>query len=197
MPLEIRYQDGLSPFLNTVISEKPQWVGSALKSAGYWSQKQIKAGIRSGAPGGVPYSPLIPAWARRKIDAALGHDARRTYNPLGKLRNAVGYDKTRASEGVVTVGWLSQSAVMIGTKQEMGFFNQVSDHMRRAFAAAGFPIADNRDQIQIVARPTYGPMQPIIQAGAPKQVELKLINYLQGASKRSAAKSDRVYKVYT
>lgn len=197
MALEVRFQDDLSPFLNRIIDEKPQWIGSALKSAGYWSQQQIKRGIKSGAPAGQQYTPLIPAWARRKIDEALGHDPRRNYNVLGKLANAVGYDKTRASEGIVTVGWLSQSAVVIGTKQEDGFFNTVTEHMRRAFAIAGFPIPEGQTTIQVAARPTYSPMRPVIQAGAPQQVEIKLINYLQGASDRSAASSNRVYKVYT
>jgi hypothetical protein len=197
MALEVQFQNNLSPFLNQVIAEKPQWIGSALKSAGYWSQQQIKQGIKSGAPGGVAYTPLIPTWMRRKLEAALEHEVRRSYNPMGKLANAVGYDKTRANEGIVTVGWLSSSAVMIGTKQEQGFFNQVTEHMRRAFSMAGFPIPAGQTTIQIAARPTYAPMRPVIQVGAPQQVEIKLINYLQGASNRSAASSSRVYKVYT
>jgi len=116
---------------------------------------------------------------------------------MGKLANAVGYDKARASDGIVTVGWLSASAVDIGTKQEDGFFNTVTQSMRKAFAAAGIPLAETRDVIQVIARPTYKPMQPIIQVGAPKKVEEKLISYLNGASNRSAASSNRVYQVYT
>jgi len=197
MPIEIRYQDELTPFLNRVIEEKPQWIGSALKSAGYWAQQEIKKGIRSGSPGGSQYSPLIPVWIRKALDAAMNHEIKRNYKPMGKLANAVGYDKARASDGIVTVGWLSASAVDIGTKQEDGFFNTVTQSMRKAFAAAGIPLAETRDVIQVIARPTYKPMQPIIQVGAPKKVEEKLISYLNGASNRSAASSNRVYQVYT
>jgi hypothetical protein len=196
MQLELRVQDGATPFLDRVLAEKPQWFGSALKSAGYWAQQEIKKGIRSGAPGGLPYQELIPSWIRRKIDQALGHDTRQNYTPLGKLVNAIGYDKGRVSEGVVTVGWLSTSAVAIGTEQEEGFFNYVSEHMSQAFAAAGYP-KEVGAMIEVAARPTYKPMRPIIQTGAPKRVEMKLIQYMQGMSERSAASSNRRYRVYT
>jgi len=196
MRLEIQYDDPLTPFLQRVISEKPQWIASALKSAGFWSQKQIKAGIKSGAPGGRPYTTLMPAHMRRRLEMAFGNDARRSYKPMGKLANAVGYDKTKANQGIVTVGWLSQSAVRIGTKQEKGFFTQVTDKLRGAFMLAGIYFPQNKTQIAVPARQTYEPMKPVIARGAPKQVELKLINYLQGATKRSQATSKRVYRVY-
>lgn len=195
--IQIKFEDNLTPFLKRIIAEKPQWMGSALKSAGYWSQQQIKKGIKSGAPGGAIYAPLMPVWIRRKIEIELHGTAAKNYNPMGKLANAVGYDKTKANDGIVTVGWLSKSAVLIGTKQELGFFNTVTQRMREAFAAAGHPISEDKKVIQVIARPTYKPMQPILQVGAPKKVEEKIIAYINGASRRSAASSDRVYKVYT
>ena len=195
--MEIQIEDGATPFLDKVIAEKPKWLGSALKSAGFWAQKEIKAGIRSGAPGGHAYEPLMPIYLRKKLEAALHGSNRSNYKAMGKLVNAVGYDKSRADSGVVTVGWLSQSAVIVGSKQELGFFNRVTEHMRRAFSAAGMPLPASQDKIQVIARPTYGPMQKVLQVGAPEKVRKKLEAYLTGAQQRTAASSSRVYKVYT
>ena len=129
----------------------------------------------------------------------MGHDTSgKSYTkPLGKLGNAVGYDKSQASTGLVTVGWLSQTAVNYGTKQEKGFFTNVSEVMRGAFMMAGIYFPQSKTQIAVPARQTYEPMRPIIAAGAPRQAEIKLINYLKGATERSQASSNRVYRVYT
>jgi len=197
MILQVEYEDGLAPYLRLIIDREPKWLGSAMKSAGYWSQKEIKKGIRSRAPGGKAYRQLMPDYIRQAIDRAMGHASRDKYIPLGKLINAVGYDKTRVSEGVVTVGWLSASAVMIGTKQEKGFFNIVSERMRHAFARAGYPIPPGRSQIPVVARPTYEPMQKVIASGAPAVIEQRLLEYLTGSTSRSTARSARTYRVYS
>lgn len=196
MEITMQVSDSVSPLMQRIIREKPKWLGSSLKSAGYWSQKQIKAGIRSGAPGGVPYARLMPVWMRRRLEAAWGHQPRNSYKPMGKLVNAVGYDKTRADSGIVTVGWLSQSAVTVGTKQEKGFFTKVTDAMRGAFIMAGIYLPQTKTEIAVPARQTYGPMRPIVQRGAVQQVESKLQQYLKGTVERSTAKSDRVYRVY-
>lgn len=196
MNLEVQFEDGLTPLMRRIIAEKPQWFGSSLKSAGYWSSQQLKAAIRSGAPGGKAYRHLMPAWMRRRLDAALGNEVRARYKALERMIRAVGYDKTRANVGVVVVGWLSASAVRIGTKQEKGFFTQVSEHMRKAFEIAEIPLAPGKNVISVPARETYGPMRPIIRKGAPAVVEKRIAGYLSGVTTRSAATTNRVYRVY-
>lgn len=196
MHLKIQYEDQATPFLQRVIAEKPKWLGSALKAAGFWAHKEIKAGIKSGAPGGKQYARLMPAYMRRKLENAFGNSTRSTYRPLEKMAQAVGYDKSKANAGEVTVGWLSRSAVRVGTKQEKGFFTTVTERLRNVFHMAGIKLLAGKTQIAVTARPTYGPMKPVVEKGAPRQVELKLINYMQGANERSRAKSTRVYRVY-
>lgn len=193
---KIQYSDGVTPLMQQIIDDKPKWFQSALKSTGYWAQKEIKAGIRSGAPGGQKYARLMPAFLRRRLEEAFGHDTRRNYKPLGKLVNAVGYDKTKVDRGVVIVGWLSMAAVYIGSKLEKGFFTLVTERLRMIYNMAGIKMLGSTTQITVVARPTYEPMRPIIQAGAPKQMELKMGGYLQGVQERSAARSKRAYIVY-
>lgn len=196
MDFEVRFDDAVSPMLQEVIAEKPQWLASAMKSAGFWAQKEIKEGIRSGAPGGSKYADLIPDWLRSALDKELGNHGRPPYLHMGKLVNAVGYDSSRATEGVVTVGWLSKSAVYIGSKQELGFITPLTELMRKAFAAAGAPQPASKTFLEIPARPTYGPMQGLVRIGAPKRIEERLIQYMNGAVERSSKSSKRRYRVY-
>lgn len=197
MYAELHFDDAASPLIRRIIAEKPQWFASSLKSAGYWASQEIKKGIRSGAPGGHQYARLMPSRMRRRLDEALGNEARRSYKALERMVRAVGYDKTRANEGVVTIGWLSASAVRIGTKQEKGFFTMISEHMRSAFAMARIPLSQGKTTITVVARPTYGPMKPVIDRGAPREIDKKLASYLKGNAGRSSAKDpNRIYRVY-
>lgn len=196
MYFELEVDDAASPFLQKFIEEKPRWLSSALKSAGYWAQKEIKTGILSGAPGGQPYARMMPVWMRRKLEKALGHQVRRSYTPMGKLVKAVGYDKTYASTGLVTVGWLSSNAVNYGEKQEKGFFTKVNDRMRGAFIIAGIYFPQSKTTIAVPARPTYGPMKPVIQRGATKRVEEKIQSYLKGNMERSRPTTRAKYMVH-
>ena len=139
----------------------------------------------------------MPAQLRGKLEAVLGGPQKRRYLPLGKLRQAVGYDKSRASEGLVKVGWLSASAVGIGTKQEKGFATPVTEKLRAAFNAAGIKMGAGVHQIMVPALQTYQPMKPVIEKGAPEKVQARIMQYLNGVAERSAASSRRVYRVYS
>ena len=199
--VEIRTENLVPPFLRKVLDEKPQWMASALKSAGWWSKKELEAGIKSGAPAGQTYAIGMSAARRREIDDVMysvdsKRKPKRSYVKLGKLRQAVKYDKTRAREGVVKVGWTSRSSVRIGSWHENGLFQAITDKMRRMLFAAGIGIRKGQTSIALPKRATYKPMLPRIQAGAAKQAELKIISYMQGNTERSAAASRRVYRVY-
>lgn len=196
MEIKIEYEDNATPFLQMVLRENPQWMSSALKSTGYWAQKEIKAGIRSGTPGGRKYADLTPLWMRRKLDKAFSHRVKRNYKPLGQLVQAVEYDGKKASKGLVTVGWFSRSAVHLGSKHEKGFFTEINEKMRQTFKISGIKLPEEKRQISVIARPTFKPMKPIIDLGAPAHFQNKLIDYLQGASERSKAASRRRYGAY-
>ncbi len=201
MYFELQFDDGLTPLIRQMISEKPQWFASSLKSAGFWASQEIKKGIRSGAPGGKAYPAGMSVMRRRDIDDVMySHDSNRApktrYPTLGKLRTAVGYDKRRANEGIVTVGWLSRSAVRIGTWQEKGFFQIVSERMRRMFFGSLVGMKKGTNAIQLPARATYAPMRPIIKKGAPVRVEQRLSEYLAGSTERSHSRRQRIYRVY-
>ncbi len=197
MNFEIRFDDAVSPMLQEIIAEKPQWLGSAMKSAGWWAQRKIKEGISSGAPGVSKYAELIPNWLRSALDKSLGNPSKAYYEHMGKLVNAVGYDASQAAKGIIVVGWLSASAVYVGSKQKLGFITPLTDKMRLAFAAAGVTQSPSKTNIEVPARPTYGPMRNVISIGAPKKVEERLIQYMNGVTERSAKGSKRRYRVYT
>lgn len=111
--MKISIDDQASPWLKWAMKEFPNWRRKAMKSLGWYVSKKIKEGIRSGSPGGQQYERFMPAARRRKI-----RQEKKTYYPyFGKLVRAIGY-QYNPSEGSVVVGWLSQSAVKLGSKHE-------------------------------------------------------------------------------
>ena len=196
MQLQITYEDMATPYLKQLVANNPKWIASALKSAAWKSQKVIKSGIQSGAPGGQTYAPMMPDKMRRALDLALGNTGKTRYSPMGRLQRAVGYDSSRVNQGVVTVGWLSHSAVYLGSKQQEGFPTEVTDKLRKAFAAAGIKLSADKHQLQTASRKTYAPVLPDVSAVAAQAMQDKLLSYIMGNTQRSAASSGRTYKVY-
>ena len=196
MELKITYDDMSTPFLKQLVANNPKWIASALKSAAWQTQKTIKSGIKSGAPGGQEYAPMMPAKMRRALEEVLGGDGKTRYPPMGRLQQAVGYDKSQANEGIVTVGWLSHSSVYLGSKQQQGYETEVTDRIRRAFAAAGIKLKAGKTALHTASRPTFDPMMPIVAPVAAQAMQDKLLSYINGNTSRSSAASNRVYHVY-
>ncbi len=197
MNIVVEYNDFASPFMATVISNNPKWMASALKSAGWRVSREIKKGMRSRAPGGHPYAPPhLPNRLRSALESIVGGKVKRYYRPMGNLINAIGYDKTRAGAGVVTVGWLSRSAVYLGRKQQEGFQTPVTDKVRRTFAAAGIKLSVGKTNLEAPSRPTFSPMESMLEGIARDQFETKMLSYVSGNSGRGTSSSARIYRVY-
>ena len=65
----ITITDTATPYLNFIAETKPDWMRKALKSTGWMMQKEIKQGIRSGAPGGR----ILTSWRRRDVLRSSQH----------------------------------------------------------------------------------------------------------------------------
>lgn len=182
MPVRVEITDSASPWLEWAAKEFPKFAASALKSTGWMMQKEIKKGITSRAPGGRPYPASIPAGKRKLFDKAFGKEPKARYNPMGRLRQAIGYqfDKRRQE---VTVGWLSISAVRLGKRLEEGFSIPVSERMRTALAAVG--IATSSKHFTVLPRPTIGPMYDVLESQIYPYMEGKIWEYVQGNRARS------------
>lgn len=172
---EIKIIDNATPWLRNMAENAPVWERKALKSAGWMMQKEIKAGMKSGAPGGQRYADTMPADKRRKLEKALGNIGKRNYPIMGKLVKAIGY-KYR-SDQTLHVGWLSASAANIGGKLEKGFSRNVSDKMRHAFGAAGMPLKRGKDKVIIPARPTMNPLRSALEPKIFPYIEQKFLEY--------------------
>lgn len=197
MDIRIEYEDMATPFMKQLVENNPKWIASALKSAAYHSQKAIKEGIRSEAPGGQTYAPhVLDDWHRAKLERALTGWNEKKYPIMGKLRQAVGYDKSQAGAGVVTVGWLSQSAARLGGKQQEGYETPMTERMRKAFFAAGMHPSKNKLMLDTRSRQTMAPMVPRVHEIASATMQQKILSYLNGNGARSAASSGRVYRVF-
>jgi hypothetical protein len=203
MQFELHLDDDISASVDWIIANKPKWFGSSLQSTGWWAQKQIKAGIVSAAPAGRPYVSGMKPSRRREIEDGMASrnpsrekNVKSRFYKLGELRKAVGYDANKVNEGVVKVGWLSRSAVRLGTWQEKGMFQPVTEKMRRMFFAAGIGLRKDHNSIAVPVRSTYEVLYPKIQSGAPAYMKEKMMGYLSGNSERSALRRRRKYRVY-
>jgi len=176
----IKIIDLATPFMKFLARSFPRYFDRALKSAGWWLQKEIKAGIRSGAPGGVPYATYSGLMSRRRSG--------RLYRgfpkvPMGRLSRAVGYQFLPNKREVV-VGWLSKSAVRLGTKHEEGFQREVTPKMRKYFESYGFPIGASKTHITLPRRRTYGPIYREKGPEVPKYIEGKIWQYIKEAKEK-------------
>lgn len=192
MKLEIGVEtvDYATPFLKQMAKENQDRIRKALKSAGWWAQREIKKGIRSGAPGGQPYAAFMPPKLRRRLEKAGGNNFWKSKPPLGKLANAVGYEYKNNS---VVIGWLSLSAVYLGTKVEKGYTKEITEKMRRFFFKANVPLS-NKPIMVIPARPTYGIMRTVLAPQTAGYIEDKLLSYLAKGNP-NPVKKNRKYVV--
>ncbi|WP_444314083.1 hypothetical protein [Megamonas funiformis] len=172
----------------------PVFYKRALKSLGWYSQQEIKKGIRSGAPGGKKYKDLIKPSKRRQIDKAFRKKTKSRYLPMGRLRNAVGYDTKEVNRGIVTVGWLSRTAVRIGSIMENGIYYYVTPKMRKALLRGR--IYTNKKIIEIPARPTFGPMTVVLEPKLVNYLNGKVEQFIQNPNLRGTKSSNRRYRVY-
>lgn len=143
--------DNAGPWLQWVLDTHSEWQRKAIKSTSWFAQQEIKKGIRSGAPGGRKYAERISAAKRNRLDGSRkGRKA-----VLGKLVNAVGY-QVKGQEA--KIGWLSASAVRLGTWLEKGVSQRTTARMRLLYFAAGIGMRSDTDSITVPARPTFDPM---------------------------------------
>lgn len=195
----VRILDTATPWLADIAKNNSDYCRWALKSTGWMVQREIKKGIRSEAPGGRTYVGGMVAKRRRAIDELLGRKSFRTYKPLGKLLQAVGYDKRdigKDGSGRVIIGWLSDSAQWLGEMQEEGVSLAITPKMRRMFWAAGIPLAQATNEVKIPARPTYDPMYQVLEPVIPKYFEQKIYEYWTGQGTRSDPKRPKTtYRV--
>lgn len=192
----ITITDTATPYLEFIAKTKPDWTRKAMKSVGWMMQKEIKAGIKSGSPGGHKYANFMPPTMRAQFEAAFGAKVRRAYlgyTPLGKMFRAVGYQYDARSQSV-KVGWLSSSAKRLGEQIERGYTKQITEPMRRTLFAGGFQLAKGKTSFRIKPRKTFGPMKTSLQPKLVPYLEAKIGEYALGKSTQFAS-SRRAYKV--
>lgn len=194
MAFEIAVFDDVTGYLQGLAKNFPVFWQRSLKSLGWMMQKEIKAGIQSGAPGGQSYDKKMPVAKRQLLDTIFRNQVQQRYPLFGKLRTAVGYDKSKVNQGYVTVGWLSRSAVYFGSKMEKGDFYFVSRKMRAAFRIGGLKI--KKDEIVIPKRETFGPMRRVLAPKVAPYLTDKMAAFINDPKLRGEASSRRRYRVY-
>lgn len=220
----ITITDTATPYLEFIAKTKPDWTRKAMKSVGWMMQKEIKAGIKSGSPGGHKYANFMPPTMRAQFEAAFGAKVRRAYQDGGKAHRegwglksraqliaggvketTVGYTplgkmfravgyQYDARSQSVKVGWLSSSAKRLGEQIERGYTKQITEPMRRTLFAGGFQLAKGKTSFRIKPRKTFGPMRTALQPKLVPYLESKIGEYALGKNTQFAS-SRRAYKV--
>ena len=183
--LVIDVTDEIQPLLERMAGNSRKNISAAAKSLGWFMQKEIKKGVRSGSPGGATFQERRPYGVR----AALGNAARTWY---GRMRNAIGY---QYYDGILRIGWTSKTASMYGKKQEFGNVTKVTDEIRRKFARAGYPLRKDTTEIILPERPVFDPMAGELYPQVAPYVQQKINEYASGDVAFSK-KARRKYKVY-
>ena len=171
--------DNISPEIKWIIENKPDWTRKALKSTAWYVQQEVRAGIKSGAPGGVKYADLMNPDRRIQLESArTGGKKNRGRNAILKnLYGAVGYKYDSSQK--VTIGWLKDWSILVGGWMEEGKTETVSSKMRRLFLAAGIGIKPETTTLRVPARPTWGPMFQFLRDKIPVYFEKKFVEYLK------------------
>jgi hypothetical protein len=190
----VEMEDGATPMLALMISSMPDYAKRALRHSAYETQKAIKEGIKSKAPGGQKYAALMPARKRRALESVFDGNVKRSYSIFGKLRQAIGFEPLPG--GGYEIGWLSPSAAKIGRILENGMKRNLSEDSRRGFWAAGVGVG-SKHYVEIPARPTIGPLFKVMKPKYPGMIEERITGYLQGAQHETRKKRNRKYKVYS
>lgn len=220
----ITITDSATPYLNFIADTKPDWVRKALKSTGWMMQKEIKAGIRSGAPGGRKYPEFMAPTRRAAFESAFGAKVRKVYQAGGtaerkgwgsRSRSAlieagvsartIGYSplgklvnavgyQYDKGRQTVRVGWLSNSAKRLGKQIESGYEKQITEPMRRKLFAAGIPLPKGKSVFKVPARHTFGPMRNALQPKLVPYIESKIGDYAINGAGSQAA-ARRKYRV--
>ena len=183
-----------SPFFDWLATDDT-WKRRAMKSLGFMMQKEIKAGIKSGAPGGKKYKKLMPDNYRTVLDIGVrGIGQEQQHDFMGNIAKAVGY---QYKDDILNVGWLSPSAVRFGSIQELGDIKIVTQKMRDYFFMVGVPLSPSTTVLHIPARPTYEPMKKVLEPKMSPYLEQKILEYMSGNMETTKeSKRRRKYVVY-
>lgn len=188
--MQVIIAENMLPWLQYAADKNADWKRKAIKSTANYARDLIKQGIKSEAPGGSRYAPIMnldksrDLMGARNVGAVHGaqtkrgkrHAARRTRTILGKLGNWIRY--AYADDGSVTVGWLKDWAVIMGTRAELGYTEGVSGKMRGLYGGAAEGLKKTTTEIKIPARPTINPMYLVLMEKLPKYFEDKINEYL-------------------
>ena len=185
--IEIDVTDEIGPFLERMAANHKRSLKSIAKSLGWFLQKEIKKGVRSGSPAGSTFTERRPYGVRAALGG--GSAAKQWY---GRMTQAIGY---QYDDGVLRIGWTSRTAATYGRKQEEGFETKVTAAVRKRYQAAGLRIGRDKKYLITPERPFFEPMAGVLQPQIAPYVEQKLFDYVE-ENVAFSKKARRKYKVY-
>ncbi len=185
--IEIDVTDEIGPLFERLAANHKRSLKSIAKSLGWFLQKEIKKGVRSGSPAGSTFTERRPYGVRAALGG--GSAAKQWY---GRMTQAIGY---QYDNGVLRIGWTSRTSAAYGRKQEFGFKTRVTNEIRKKFREAGFPLSKDTEYIVLPDRPFFEPMAGKLEPDIAPYVQNKL-NERISENVMYSKKARRKYKVY-
>ena len=179
--------DEIEPLLERMSEKNRKMLASVAKSWGWYQQREIKKGVRSGSPGGATFEQRTPLAMRRALQG--GSAAKQWY---GKMLRAVGY---QYKDGIVRIGWTSRTSAMYGRKQEFGYKTPVTSEIRKKFGEAGYPLRADTKYLELPERNVFDPMAGELAPQLSPFVQDRINDYQTG-NVEFAKRARRKYKVY-
>jgi hypothetical protein len=131
----------LAADLKAVRKQEVKDLNTAIRVEVFSMRKELKADIRSGAPGGKRFAPLT-FLARRKRDSKRFSPNK----PLSRLALGIMYNIKRWNPFEIALGWtgprVSESWKRIAEAQQKGFDRPVTDPQERYFRHRGEEISE-------------------------------------------------------
>jgi hypothetical protein len=174
--------DQAGPVLRRLARELPNEYNRALRHLGYVLQREIKTGMRSGAPAGQSWPETSQATAAlRRLHRA---GARRQRVAGGKLKNLIRYrhDKNRRR---VDIGWIDDRKVRrLAWRFQEGATQVTTHRQRRLYGKAKLPVgAEIVTPPRPAIAPIYEKMQPQMESIMLKRID----GYINNTTKHTPA----------
>lgn len=178
----LRVEDTASPMLEHLAQAWPHEFNRALRHVGWRIQRDIKDSIYVGGVPGETWLPLTGFQQHRIFDQAEGRPVLPRPHHFGGLINAVAY-RHNPDRMAVTIGWTSPHSASLAQLLQEGFTVQVSDKMRRKFAAAGRPLRKDRSTIRVPGRELIRPLFMAVKSEIPQWLEQRIQGHLRSTER--------------
>ena len=185
LPTGVTIIDRAGPYMELLARTMPAEFNRAIRHIGFWLRGQIKAGMRTGAPGGIPWKET--SRVTRIMRRVRG--SRQYTRPGGRLAQLVRY-KHDKSGMAVHIGWIDKRVSRLAYSFQEGGEQRATHKQRRLYYALGtdFGYLLLGKTIKTPARQAIGPVYNLHRAEIPVRMEQRIQQYMAQSNARAGSR---------